>query len=330
MSRAPIEVRAGGQVVVTGSLAFDHIMIFPGFFKDHILPEKTHSINVSFLVNELRKQRGGCAANIGYTLALLGERPRLVAAAGKDFGEYGDWLREQGVDTEAIFIDPDEVTPSCFITTDQTNNQITGFYVGAMPRAKELSLRELAGPNASVVIVAPDDPEAMVRHCREAREAGIPFLFDPSFQVTAMDGEALTAASQGASAVVLNDYELAVFEKKTGKAGDAIFDLVDMVIVTLGKDGSKIRLSDGREIDIPAAAVGEVLDPTGAGDAFRGGFLAGLQEGYDLEICGRMASVAAAYAIENHGPQNHAYTREEFEARYAENFGPVPAAPVRS
>ena len=326
MSRSTIPVRPEGQVIVTGSLAFDQIMVFPGSFKDHILPDKLHVINISFLVSEMRKQRGGCAGNIAYTLALLGHDSRIVAAAGHDFADYGEWLRSRGVDVGGVAIFDDEMTATCHITTDQDDNQITGFFVGAMRRAGELSLRERMGERPAICIVAPDDPGAMVRHCREAREAGVPFLFDPSFQVTAMDGEALAAASEGAAMLVVNDYEHAVFEKKTGKKGDAIFDLVDMVIVTLGGEGSKILRPGREEIRIPPAEISRLEDPTGAGDAYRSGFVAGLMRGWDLEVCGRMGSVTSAYVVEQNGTQSHAYTREDFERRYAENFGPLPEA----
>ncbi len=326
MSRSTIPVRPEGQVIVTGSLAYDQIMVFPGSFKDHILPDKLHVINISFLVSEMRKQRGGCAANIAYTLALLGHDARIVAAAGKDFADYAEWLEGKGVDVGGVEIFDDEMTASCHITTDQDDNQITGFFVGAMRRAGELSLQERLGERPAVCVVAPDDPGAMVRHCREAREAGVPFIFDPSFQVTAMEGEDLAAASEGAAILVLNDYEYAVFEKKTGKAGEAVFDLVDMVIVTLGGKGSKILRPGREDILIPAASISGLVDPTGAGDAFRSGFVAGLMRGHELEVCGRMGSVTSAFVVEQNGTQSHAYSSADFERRYAENFGPLPAA----
>ncbi len=324
MTSPALSVRRDGQVIVTGSLAFDQIMVFPGNFKDHVLPDKLHIINISFLVKEMRQQRGGCAGNIAYTLALLGHDPRVVATAGTDFDGYRDWLDRHGVDTSQIRVIDGVRTASCHITTDQADNQITGFYVGAMQHAGELSLKAGLGDRPALAIVAPDDPSAMMRHCLEAREAGIPFIFDPSFQVTAMDGASLAEAARGASIMMVNDYESAVFCEKTGKTNDTIFDLIDMLIVTLGGEGSRIRIRDGREIAIPAARVDEVRDPTGAGDAFRAGFSAGLVHGFELEVCGRMGSVAAAYAVEHNGTQSHVYTREDFTRRYEENFGPLP------
>lgn len=324
MTQPTLSARADGQVIVTGSLAFDQIMVFPGSFKDHILPDKLHVINISFLVQEMRKMRGGCAGNIAYTLALLGCDARVVASAGKDFETYRGWLIDQGVDVGGIAIHEDEITASCHITTDQDDNQITGFFVGAMSRAGELSLKESAGNRPALAIIAPDDPEAMIRHCAEAREMGLPFLFDPSFQVTAMEGADLAAASEGAAMLVVNDYEHAVFEKKTGKQGDAIFDLVDMVVVTLGGEGSKILRRGESEIRIPAAPISGLVDPTGAGDSFRSGFVAGLLKGWDLEVCGRLGSVASAFVVEQNGTQSHHYDRETFLRRYNESFADCP------
>lgn len=313
------------RVLVAGSLAFDQIMDFPGFFKDHILPDKIHMINLSFLVSEFRKQRGGCSGNIAYSLALLGEHPRILATAGADFGEYRQWLIGQGVDVSDVTVYDDEVTASCFITTDKADNQITGFYVGAMKRARELSLQAAVanGGGTHLCVIAPDDPEAMVRHCGEAREAGIPFIFDPSFQVIAMDGPTLTETARGAHAVVCNDYEFEVFKEKTGLDGDRLHQVADLWVVTYGEDGSEIRCRDGGPIEIPAARAAEVVDPTGAGDAYRAGLVAGLLRGAPLPLCGRMGSVAAVYVIENYGTQNHHYTREAFWQRYRDNFGEV-------
>lgn len=325
MTRPLFAIAPGRQILVTGSLAFDQIMVFPGNFKDHILIEKLHVINISFLVAEMRRQRGGCAGNIAYTLALLGARPRVIATAGNDFADYRRWLEQHGVDLGGLRLWDDEITASCFITSDRSDNQITGFFPGAMRHAGTLSLRELRGEEAGAVIVAPDDPAAMIRHCREARELGLPFVFDPSFQVTAMSGEDLEGAARGAAMMVVNDYELAVFGQKTGKTGEALFEVVDMVVCTLGAEGSQILLPGREPLQIPAAAISQFVDPTGAGDAFRGGFLAGVQRGYDLEICGRLGSVAAAYAVEHNGTQSHTYTRQTFAERYQANFEALPA-----
>ena len=309
------------QVVVAGSLAFDNIMDFPGEFKDHILPEKLHVINISFLIPELKRQRGGCAGNIAYTLSLLGQPSRIVASAGWDFADYGDFLRVHDIDVAAIRVHDDVATASCFITTDRTGSQITGFHVGAMARAGELSLGELAGDRAACVVVAPDEPRAMVRHCREAVAAGLDCWFDPSFQVTAMDGETLARAARGVRGLFVNDYEHSVFQEKTGYRGDAIFELVEIAVVTLGKEGSWIRTRDGLELEVAAAELDELVDPTGAGDAYRGGFLAGRMQRRDLATCARMGSVAASWCIESYGTQNHRYAVEAFAERYRAAYG---------
>lgn len=324
MARTPLDVRADGQLVVTGSLAFDHIMVFNGNFKDHILPDKLHVISISFLVSDMRRMRGGCAGNIAYTLGLLGEDPRVVASAGNDFADYRGWLSENGVDTNGIVEHEDVATASCHITTDQNDNQIIGFFVGAMSRAADLGLVDQAGDRPALAIVAPDDPGAMIRHSREAREAGLPFLFDPSFQVTAMNGEDLAEAARGAAFLFVNDYELGVFQQKTGTDDESIFGLVDRVVVTLGGEGSEIRLRSGERLRIPAVPISSMVDPTGAGDAYRAGFMAGLKRGVPFEVCGRLGSVAAAYAVEQHGTQSHHYTLEAFRARYADSFGAAP------
>lgn len=308
-----------GQIVVSGSVAFDVILAFPGRFQDHILPDKLHVINISFLVEKLSKQRGGCGGNVAYSLALLGERPRLVAAVGGDFGDYQSALAGAGVDLTGVRVFPEEMTASGFATTDRADNQIWGFYSGAMRRARELSLGELAGTEVAACLVAPDDPEAMIRHCREARAAGLPLFFDPSFQVTDLDGETLIAAARGAEALFFNDYEHAVFEQKTGFAGERLFELAETVVVTLGDQGSRIATAT-EVIEVPAVAPRPFVDPTGAGDAYRAGFLAGWRRGHSLAVCGRMASLAATYAVEHYGTQNHRYDPEEFRTRYAESF----------
>lgn len=315
-----------GRILVAGSLAFDFIMGFPGRFQEHILPEKLHIINLSFLVDRMRKQRGGCAGNIGYTLALLGEKPRLVAAAGGDFGSYRSYLEGLGVDTSCIAQHPDEMTATCMITTDKSNNQITGFYVGAMARAREISLKACVTPSTCFAVVAPDDPPAMLRHACEAREAGVPVIFDPSFQVIALDGEELMRGADGAKALILNDYEFAVFLEKTGQSLDELRQRIELVVVTLGERGSRIHTREGRDIEVAPVRIQQVVDPTGAGDAYRAGFVHGLVRGEDLEVCGRKGSVAAAYAIENYGTQSFTFTVEEFNQRYFENYGVRPPA----
>jgi adenosine kinase len=313
---------AGREVLITGSLAFDQIMDFPGKFQDHILPDKLHMINLSFLVEERRIQKGGCAGNIAYGLALLGERCRIVAAAGNDFGDYREYLEGLGVDLSGVRVFEDEPTAACFITTDRADNQITGFHPGAMARARELSLAEAArGRDLAYAVVAPDDPQAIVRHCREAKEIGLPLVFDPSFQVIALDGETLRTCADGAEVVLVNDYEFAVFREKTGLAEGDLLSLARIWVVTLGEKGSRILVRGGERIEVPAAPARGVKDPTGAGDAYRAGFVAGLLRGLDLATCGRMGSVSAVHAVEHYGTQAHHFTREELARRYHESFG---------
>lgn len=312
----------GKPVLVSGSLAFDQIMDFPGKFQDHILPDKLHMINISFLVEERRVQRGGCAANIAYGLALLEERARVVGAGGNDFGDYLAYLRDLGIDTGGIRTFDDEPTAACFITTDRADNQIVGFHPGAMARTREIPLLDAAARDSfSYAIVAPNDPEAMVRHAREAKELGVPLLFDPSFQVTDLDADALREAADGAEVVLLNDYEHAVFQEKTGLSDRELLELARVWVVTLGEEGSRILARGGERIEVPAAPAREVRDPTGAGDAYRAGFLAGLLRGLDLATCGRMGSVSAVHAVECYGTQAHHFTPESFARRYREAFG---------
>lgn len=311
------------KVLVTGSLAFDYIMTYPGKFQDHILPDKLHMINLSFLVDRVTKQRGGCSGNVSYTLALLGERPSILAAAGNDFEGYNAWLQEQGIVTEHVKIFPDEMTATCFITTDQSHNQITGFYVGAMKHAGELSLKAACG-DAEVVIVSPDDPEAMKRHCAEAKASGIKYVYDPSFQVIAMDGDFLWDGARGASALILNDYEFSVFLEKTGKTVEELHTEVETLVVTLGEKGSRIMKRGEPELLIAPIPTEAAVDPTGCGDAYRGGFLAGMVNGCNLQECGQLGSVASVYVVESYGPQSHRYTQAEFVQRYQAAYGDLP------
>lgn len=311
------------KVLVSGSLAFDHIMDFQGHFKDHILPEKVHILNVSFLVNSLRKLRGGCAANIAYNLALLGENPLVIGTVGHDFEEYNKWLVQSGVDTSAIRVIPDEFTASCFITTDKSSNQITGFYPGAMNYAHDLNVADYNPADISIAIVSPNDPQAMVKHIQQCRELNIPYLYDPGQQVIFLEGEALLEGIKGARVVIGNDYELGIIEKKTGYTPEQLLEFTPMVIVTKGEFGSTL-ITRERTINVPVAKEEAVVDPTGVGDAYRAGVIKGLLHGYTLEQTGRIAALAATYCVERYGTQSHSYTPQEFAVRYAENFSDVP------
>ncbi len=308
-------------VVVTGSLAFDYLMAFPGRFREHFLPERLDVLSVSFLVDSMRVQRGGCAANIAYNLALLGERPTIMATAGRDFGEYRRWLEEQGVDTSGIVEIEDEFTASFFVSTDLENNQIASFYIGAMGRAHELSFRNLNHREIDLVIISPNDPQAMVNYAAECKELGIPYIYDPSQQIIRLTGEQLIEGTRGARMLIVNEYEFEMLKKKTRLSEKALRELAEIVIVTKGERGSTIMVRD-EEIDIPPAPPRQVVNPTGVGDAYRAGIIKGFLHNLPWDIVGRMASLSATYVIESDGPQCRRYSPEEFVSRYEQHFGP--------
>ena len=317
------------SIVVTGSFAFDYIMQFPGRFTDHILPDRLERISLSFLVDEMRKVRGGCAPNIAYSLALLGERPRLMATAGQDALEYCDWLAAQGVDVSLLRIYDDLFTASFFVNTDRDQNQIASFYAGAMARASELSFYDLGDDKVQVAIIAPNDPAAMDKYARECRELGIPYIYDPSQQVARVGGEELSDGLTGAYILILNEYEYGILQKKTGLSEDQLLDRVQTVVVTRGEAGSTVLSRRGesgnlQRLDVPAARPRAAYDPTGVGDAYRAGLIKGLVRGYPWQVTGRLASLAAVYVLEHPGPQPQPYTRQEFVQRYRENFGDTP------
>jgi adenosine kinase len=311
------------SIVVTGSIAYDYIMVFPGHFKEHILPDKVHMLSVSFLVESMKRQRGGTAANIAYNLALLGERPRVVAAVGEDFADYRLWLEDAGVDTNGIKPIPGEFTSSCFINTDLQDNQITAFYPGAMSHAHTLSFRDEELRDADIVVISPNDPLAMQHYAAECVELGIPYLYDPSMQAPRMTAEELRAGCAGAKVLIGNDYEFGMMSEKLGITEAELLRMVPVTVVTKGEQGSSIFAED-QEYVIPPARPHAVVDPTGAGDAFRAGFVKGMQRGLPWEIVGRLASLSAVYAIEHAGTQQHSYTLQQFVERYRENFGTAP------
>lgn len=307
------------RIAVTGSIAWDHIMNFPGRFKDHILADKLHILNVSFLVNEFKRERGGCAANIAYACALHGLDAQLVGAVGSDFAPYREWMIEQGIDVSGIRQHDEVASASCIITTDEDNNQITCFYPGAMGKAKEAALKETS-LDATLVTISPNDPDVMRAYPKECRELGLAFLYDPGQQVIALSGDDLLDGVTGARALVCNDYELAIVTDKTGRSVSDLLEVCEAVVVTLGKEGSRVHLRDGTEISLPAAPVGEVLDPTGCGDAFRGGLVKGLVGGEDWEGSIRLGTLTAAYCVESKGTTNYAFTPESFAERFAGAF----------
>ncbi len=303
------------MITVTGSLAFDHIMDFPGKFADHIMPDKIHQINLSFLVNTLQKQKGGTAGNIAYNLALLNSPVSILGAAGSDFSEYGKFLQDAGVDISKIKIIENESTSSAYIMTDKSDNQITAFYPGAMSENSKLTLG-----NSEFAVISPNDPKAMMKFTRECQELKIPYMIDPGMQLPALDPEELKNMVNGATILIGNDYEIALLKEKTGLNERALLSQVKILITTLGENGSTIQ-SGLKTIQVSSAKPAEVVDPTGAGDAYRAGFLAGYLKGLGLKICGQMGSIAACYAIEKYGTTSHKFAVDEFKKRYQENFG---------
>lgn len=306
------------SIVCTGSIAYDYLMSFPGFFREHILPEHVDKISVSFLVDSMVRQRGGTAPNIAFTLALLGEHPVLLGAVGEDFGEYEVWLRSKGIDTSPIKHITGKFTASFFANTDRGNAQICSFYPGAMAHAAELSILSLK-PTPDLVIISPNDPGAMDLYVRECTEHNIPYLYDPGQQVVRSDPDELRRGVEKAQSVFVNEYEFELLQKHTGLTLQDILERVAYLVVTLGERGASIY-ADGEQILVPAVPPCQIMDPTGVGDAFRGGFVRGAQMGLDWEICGRMGSLAAAYCLETRGPQEHSYTPSEFVARYRQHF----------
>jgi adenosine kinase len=306
------------STVVTGSIAFDYLMSFPGKFTEQFLPGHMDRISLSFLVDSLDKRRGGCAPNIAYTLALLGERPRLMGTAGQDFDDYRRWLEAAGVDTSLVKQVDDKFTASFFCSTDAASNQIASFYTGAMANAAELSFRTVE--DCRMVIISPNDPAAMVQYAEECRTLQIPFIWDPGQQCARMSGDELRAGLEASAIVICNDYEFGLIEQKTGLDEDGVFALTGALIVTRGEQGSTVRYG-ARNVAVAAVPPHRIVDPTGVGDAFRGGLLKGLAMGADLEVCCRLGSVAASYALEHLGGQSHSYTWDEFHARYRTHFG---------
>ena len=312
-------------VVVTGSVAYDYLMSFPGKFADVIVPDRLHRLSVSFLVDEMRKVRGGVAPNIAYNLALLGASPAVLASAGADAVEYRDWLRSEGVDVSGMVIHKDVFTASFFVSTDQDQNQIASFYTGAMAKAGELSLSRFDAARVAWVIVSPNDPLAMGRYARECRELSIPFVFDPSQQVARLSGAELREGVDGAAMLICNDYELGVLSQKAEISEADLRGCAPVVIVTHGADGSTIHVGGKRHAVPPARLHGPALDPTGVGDSYRGGLLRGMTLGLPWAVCGRIASVAAVFCLEAEGPQPPPYAAEAFLDRYRESYGEEPS-----
>lgn len=307
------------NIYISGSMAYDRIMDFPGKFSDHILPDKIHILNVCFIVNGITEKFGGTAGNIAYSLSLLAERPIIMATIGKDYPHYFEWLQKHSISTEGIKIIDKEFTAGAYITTDKADNQITGFNPGAMKYQAEYRLED-AGPDNSLVLIAPGNLHDMISYAKTCRDKGIPYICDPGQSLSLWDGKSLREWIEGSLILISNDYELELVMNMTGTDKRGLLRLTKAMITTLGEKGSLISTSELHE-RIPAATVSDVLDPTGAGDAYRAGMLKGIALGKDVETSSKMGAVAATYAIEKYGTQEHHFTYETFLERYAENFG---------
>jgi adenosine kinase len=315
------------NIVVTGSIAYDYLMTFPGRFVEHILPDQLEHISLSFLVDEMNRLRGGCAANICYSLALLGEHPRMMGTVGQDFDEYRSWLEEHGVDTSLTRDEPDLFTASFFVNTDQDGNQIASFYTGAMARARELSFHDIEEP-VDLAVISPNDPEAMSKYPAECVELGIPYFYDPSQQIIRLEGDDLQAGLAGCALLVVNEYEFGMLQEKTGLSASAIQAAPRRAcVVTRGADGARIWTKEAVH-EIPAIAPQQASDPTGVGDAFRAGLIKGLALDLPWDLAGRMGALNATYTLELTGPQSHHYTHRQFVARFREHFDDQQALDV--
>ncbi len=307
------------NIVITGSIAYDYLMSFPGNFLDHIKPDRIQKVSLSFLVDQMVKNRGGCAPNIAYTLALLGEHPMVMGTVGQDFEDYRLWLESNGVDTSGIKVIPEVFTASFFATTDENQNQIASFYTGAMAYARTLSFRDL-GQSVDLTIISPNDPEAMDKYPAECRELGIPYIYDPSQQIVRTDPESLRKGVHGADILIVNDYEYELLKDHTAMTDQQIRQAVKQaVIITMGEEGAVVWADE--KIKIPAVTPDQILDPTGVGDAFRAGLIKGLALDLPWAAAGRLGSLAATYVLETNSAQAHHYTLDTFIKRYISVFG---------
>ncbi|MEK9177178.1 MAG: carbohydrate kinase family protein [Patescibacteria group bacterium] len=305
------------RILVSGSLAYDRIMNFGGLFSEHFIPGKSHDINVSFALEDLRESFGGTAGNIAYSLALLGMKPFVLARVGHDFAPYRSWLANRGVDTHLLELDEALRTAFAMIMTDRKDNQITAFYPGAMEKPYTIPERVLGG--ADFAVIAPGNPEDMRRLPEYYRANAIPFMYDPGQQMTSLTQDDLKEGMRGAKIFIVNDYEMAMTEEKTGLDEKGILEHAEIVVTTLGDKGSRIA-TKAAVIEIPPAKPENEDDPTGAGDAYRAGFIFGLLNDWPLAQAGRLGGLVACYTIELAGTQTHAFTLDDVQSRYRENF----------
>jgi adenosine kinase len=306
------------SILICGSIAYDNIMVFPGRFGDHILPEQIHILNVSFLVPELRREFGGCAGNIAYNLKMLGSEPLVMGAVGDDSPPYLERLKRLGIKLDSVRRVPGTLTAQAFITTDLDDNQITAFHPGAMNHSHENRITRDLG--VKLAIVAPDGKEGMLRHARELADLGIPFMFDPGQGLPMFSGEELLAFVAQASYLAVNDYEGRMLEERSGRKLEELAPKLKALILTRGAEGS-IIYADGKRFDIPCAKAAAVVDPTGCGDAYRAGLLYGIASEFDWQKTGRLASLMGAIKVASRGGQNHSAGRDEIRRLYRQNFG---------
>jgi adenosine kinase len=320
------------RIAVTGSIANDYLMTFDGRFGDQLVPEQLHRVSLSFLVDELVVRRGGVAGNICFGMAQLGLRPILVGAVGPDFDEYRSWLERHGVDCESVHVSDVQYTARFFCTTDVEQCQIASFYTGAMAEARNIELGPVAARagGLDLVVVSPNDPHAMRRHTDECRQRGIPFFADPSQQLARVDGDEIDALVQGARYLVTNDYEWALIQSKTGWTHEQLVTKADVCVTTHGAAGCVVEVEGEAPIKVPAAPVGTIADPTGVGDAFRAGFLAGQAWGATLERSAQVGSVLASIVLEGVGTQEYDVDPRRFSTRVEEAYGPAAAEEIRS
>ncbi|OAM51562.1 sugar kinase [Methylovorus sp. MM2] len=306
------------QTLICGSLAFDTIMVFPDQFKNHILPDKIHMLNVAFLVPEMRREFGGTAGNIAYNLQLLDGKPLIMATVGSDFASYAQWMDSHKINKAHIKTIQNSYTAQAFITTDLSDNQITAFHPGAMNHSHANSVKD--AKNVSIAIIAPDGRDGMFQHARECHESGIPYLFDPGQGLPMFNGDELMHFIDMADYLAVNDYEAQLLQEKTGQSIEQIAEKVKALIVTLGASGSVIYAA-GQRFEIPSVEATEVVDPTGCGDAYRAGLLYGIAKGWDWPTSGRLASIMGAIKIASRGGQNHKPSKAHIESLYEAAFG---------
>lgn len=304
------------DIIVTGSIAYDYLMRFPGKFREHILADSLQQVSLSFLVDDMTKHWGGVAANIAFNMAKLGMTPRLMGTVGRDFSDYQKWLATAGVDTSSVQQHDDVFTASFFCNTDEENNQIASFYSGAMAKAQDYKLVDLPGSaKPDWVIISPNDPQAMSNIAQECRDNKTRFIYDPSQQIARMNGETLHRDMQGAYLMIINQYESNMIMQKTGMSLDDIKNAVELLVITHGGDGSQIFTGE-EVVEVGTFTPQEIKDPTGAGDAYRAGFITGLAKGFPLKLCGEIGSLCATYVLEAVGTQHHSYTIQEFTGRF--------------